>query len=50
MKEFFGSFKNISSCWLLERDHLKKPWEIDANAEKNDGKKEHEETFCLVAS
>ena len=48
MKDFFGSFKNITSCWLLERDHLKKPWEIDANAEKNNRKKEHEEAFCLL--
>ena len=33
-----------------ERNHLKEPWEIDANAEKDDGKKKHEKTFCLVTS
>ena len=33
---------------MRDPDHLKKPWEIDANAEKNNGNKEHEEAFCLL--
>ena len=31
----------------MDNDHLKKPREIDANAEENDREKEYEKTLCL---
>ena len=33
-----------------ESDHLKKPREVDANAEKNDREKEYEKTLGLLVA
>ena len=45
------ALKNTKACWHeKERDHLKKSREIDGNAEKKDGKKEEEKTFCLLGA
>ena len=45
----FEALKNINLAWYeRESNHLKKPWQVDGNAEQNDGKEEKKKTFCLL--